>query len=282
MERQSKHTGTRAFASQSASVILAILITLSVFLGISGAAADKRANRSYEVVKGMEYLKAAENAPTDEAEALFEARQKEKAEAARSEEERAKLVSDLQNNRVDVFSVFKDYVILGDSRVLGFSHYKFLGYRRVLAGGGDTFIKALDHLNEVKKLKPSYIFLCYGINDAGSARWKTTEAYSADVYKVIETLQKSFPDAKIIVSSAIWISKGAEKSFPKWGRIYEFNPVYKQVCEETGAVYVDNDGICEILKEKKMWSGDGIHLSREFYQYWAKNLWLGAMEEQGQ
>ena len=262
--------------SISASVILAILVTLSLLISVRSAAEEKHRNGSYELVKGMEYLKSIENVNPDTANEFFRSRHKEK---AADSDEKAKLISDINDESVDVFSLFKDYVLLGDSRALGFSHFGFLDYNRVFASGGDTILKSLDHIDRMKKLDPSYIFLCYGINDAGGSKWKTTEAYVEDVLKVINQLEREFPDAKIILSSIIWISDGANRNFPKWGRIYEFNPACRQMCLENGITYVDNDEICGTLKEDRLWSGDGIHLSKSFYKMWAKNLWLATLED---
>lgn len=233
---------------------------------------QKNSLPSYEVIKGTEYLKSADLYDPEQAEELFRRKEMEKQASQ-------KLLDDIKNDNVDIFTLFNDYVILGDSRALGFSYFGFLPYNRVFAGGGDIILTVREHMDKLKKLHPSYIYLCYGVNDAGRNLWDTTEDYIQDVLKVTDELHQMLPDSKILLSSVIWISDGARKRFPKWGRIYDFNIAYRQMCEETDVIFVDNDEICQILKDNQMWSGDGIHLSKSFYKMWAKNLYLAAITE---
>ena len=256
-------------------VILSLFLALSLVTSMSSAAQKKQMNGSYELIKGLEYLKSVEKSSPDAANEFFRA----KTESSQNEEAKSELLQSLNDDSIDVFSLFKEYVILGDSRALGFSHFGFLDYKRVFANGGDTISKSLEHIDKIKNLDPSYIYLCYGINDAGGSRWSTTDAYAADLLKIVQELQQAFPNAKIIVSSIIWISEGAQRNHPKWGRIYEFNPLCKQICLENGIAYADNDEICQILKADRLWSGDGVHLSKSFYHLWAKNLLLAAWED---
>ena len=65
----------------------------------------------------------------------------------------------------------------------------------------------------------------------------------------------------------------------QWGQIYDFSEACRSMCLENGIKYVDNDEICLLLKEQNMWAGDGIHLSKSFYKFWAQNLYLAALEE---
>ena len=50
------------------------------------------------------------------------------------------------------------------------------------------------------------------------------------------------------------------------------------MCTDNNIRYIDNEAICAKLKEEKMWSGDGIHLSKSFYKLWAQNLYLATLE----
>ena len=38
-----------------------------------------------------------------------------------------------------------------------------------------------DSLDAIRSLKPSYIFLCYGLNDTGVGYWKTGKEYAAEL-----------------------------------------------------------------------------------------------------
>ena len=238
-----------------------------------------RATGSSESANGLNYLTQAEAFDPSEADEFYRAKIKRISAIEQSNEERKRLIDDIRNDRTDVFSHFKDCLILGDSRALGFSYYKFLNYSQVMAGGGDTILKVREQMDSIVNLNPAYIFLCYGVNDAGRTLWKTGDEYSKDVLAVINELQQALPDTKIYYSSIIWISDGAAKKFPPWTKIYEYSDACRVMCEENGIRFIDNTEICAQLKENNMWSGDGVHLSQPFYKLWGQNLLLATLEE---
>ena len=84
---------------------------------------------------------------------------------------------ELQTGVISVWSLFDDYALLGDSRTMGFSFYDYMPSERVLADSGATINKVADHLDELKKLSPTSIFLTYGINDVGIGYWPTPERH---------------------------------------------------------------------------------------------------------
>ena len=55
----------------------------------------------------------------------------------RMEAQKEELVAKLESGEVDPFSLFQDYVVMGDSRSVGFWYRDFLEQDRVLADGGN-------------------------------------------------------------------------------------------------------------------------------------------------
>ena len=62
-------------------------------------------------------------------------------------------------------------------------------------------------------------------------------------------------------------------------QIPQWNELMKATCEEFGVVFVDNSAICEEMKD--LWEADGIHVKKNFYPDWGKNLVVAALEEGG-
>lgn len=273
-----KQTATK-WMNHSACLMCGLLILLISLTAVTISSRKNPSSASPELSEGLDYLASAESRDPLAADTFYREMQKERMSALKNTQEKEALIEDIKNERIDIYSLFKDYVILGDSRAYGFSHFQFLDHSRVLAGGGDTIRNVRDHMNRIKNLDPSYIYLCYGINDAGIGIWKTPEDYAAEVLTVINELREALPDAEILYSSIIWISDTAEANYPKWGQIYDFSEACRSMCLENGIKYVDNDEICLLLKEQNMWAGDGIHLSKSFYKFWAQNLYLAALEE---
>lgn len=259
-------------------VLCTLIIPTCIIIGMAIADSQKSPAGSAETLKGLSCLEKMEKNDPAVAEEFHRTRTKEYLESEQTKLEREKLIDDINNDRVDVFSLFKDYAILGDSRAHGFSYFKFLSYSRVLADGGDTIRNVRTHMDKLKNLAPTYIYLCYGLNDAGIGYWKTPEEYADEVLQIINELREALPDAKIYYNSIIWISDGAA-SYAPWAQIYDYSSECRKMCEENGIYYIDNDEICMQLKPNKWWSGDGVHVCKPFYKLWAKNLYLATLED---
>ena len=259
------------------SMMYALAVVISIILILRTNPYQSEQAVSPEVEKGIDFLSALERKDPAEVDNIVLQRQKEHMAAQLEEEHRIQLISDIKNDTIDIWSVFNDYVILGDSRALGFSYYKFLEYRRVMAAGGNTIRNVTEHTDEIKNIDPSYIYICYGLNDIGIGFWKTSESYAAEVVEVVQELQKELPNAKIIVSSILPAAQEGLKKNPAWKRVPEFNAAVESACAENGIIFADNDEISAEYNET-LWQPDGIHLRVPFYKYWGKNLMLAALE----
>ncbi len=187
---------------------------------------------------------------------------------------RPSIPKDTGNNDTAVWSRFRDYVIMGDSRAVGFYYYKFLDRSRVLAEGGETILDIRNYFGRLKSLRPSYIIFCYGLNDAGIGEWKTGEAYAASFMKVLDELRGILPDTRFIVSSVLPATDAAMRKSPSWKRIALFNASLAVACPAHGVTFVNNDGIAAQYMST-LWDEDGVHLQKAFYPYWANNLYDG-------
>ena len=188
---------------------------------------------------------------------------------------------DIDLEEVDIWSLFSDYVVLGDSRAYGFSYYDFLREDRVFADGGSTVRDALDVIPTVQALAPKHIYLCYGLNDTGIGYWANGDEYAEELRKVFKALKEACPDAVIIASSILPGTEAAYQESPGWRKIPDFDAALKKVCEEFGETYVDNNPLAAECMED-MWGPDGVHLDQEFYPLWAKNLYMATLERDNQ
>ena len=178
---------------------------------------------------------------------------------------------DETSDRKSVWERFTDYLLLGDSRAVGFSYYDLLDSSRVLADGGLTIRDIPDYLDQVRACNPGYIYLCFGLNDAGIGLWDNGEEYAAEMQERIDQLKQAAPDAKIIISSILPATESATEHSPSWRKIPEFSEAVRALCGSDGVVFADNDAIVEEYMDT-LWDEDGVHLQREFYPYWAENL----------
>lgn len=184
----------------------------------------------------------------------------------------------LESGEVSVWSQFYDYVILGDSRAVGFSYYEFLEDSRVLAEAGNTINVVPDRVSQVAALNPSSIFLCYGINDVSIGFYPTPDDYAQEMDKTVQLLQENFPNADIYINSIYPAKDPAFEQSEKWREIPDYNVAVKAMSEEKGYHYIDNTSVYE--EHNDLYDIDGIHFQREFYDYWGANM-LAEMDVEG-
>ena len=177
-------------------VVVFVAFVVCLVLLIGGIQSDKKAEEA--AAEGVAYLEALEQKDPDRIDQTRKAIQKRKLEAQRDE-----LLRQVTEGEVDPFSMFQDFVILGDSRAVGFWYFDFLEEDRCLTGGGDTIRNVALNMDGIMALNPGTIYLCYGLNDTSIGYWDTKEEYVAEYMEVIANLQNRLPGVKIVVSSIL-------------------------------------------------------------------------------
>ena len=242
---------------------LLLVCALLAALLLSGCSGQKRAEYRADVQSGVSYLQSLETIDPDTVTQKLRQMRLEKLQAERAAREQA-LLDDIDT----VWQEFSDAVILGDSRAVGFSYYSFLDASRVLASSGER-IDAIDgHIEDLKKLDPAYIFLCYGINDLGW--YGSAQDYADTLLEKIRLLRRELPEAVIVVSSILPAYEPAVSREKLWLQIPDYTAAVQAMCEENGVLFADNTQLSEDYAD--LWQPDGIHLLPEFYPHWAANL----------
>lgn len=248
---------------------LLLVCALLAALLLSGCSGQKRAEYRADVQSGVSYLQSLETIDPDTVTQKLRQMRLEKLQAERAAREQA-LLDDIDT----VWQEFSDAVILGDSRAVGFSYYSFLDASRVLASSGER-IDAIDgHIEDLKKLDPAYIFLCYGINDLGW--YGSAQDYADTLLEKIRLLRRELPEAMIVVSSILPAYEPAVSREKLWLQIPDYTAAVQAMCEENGVLFADNTQLSEDYAD--LWQPDGIHVRPEFYPYWAANLILAGLD----
>lgn len=230
-----------------------LIIGIVIFIALSG-----RNIPTDDLDEGISYITALESQDTSETEAEIKAIEKEERKAA------------LENGDLDVWQQFTDSAILGDSRAVGFSYHGFVEDSRVMAEGGATIRDIAGYTEQLKLLNPSSIFLCFGLNDVSIGYWDNVQDYITEQDEILGELQAELPDAVIYVNSIIPAIDPAFERSEKWRKIPDWNQEIKAHCEENNIPYVD---ITDTVNEyEDLYDPDGIHMKKEFYQYWAIDM----------
>ena len=186
----------------------------------------------------------------------------------------------LNDGTIDPFSLFKDYVVMGDSRAVGFWYHDFLDKDRVLADGGHTIRNITRQMDQLVVLNPSTVYLCYGLNDSSIGYWDNAEEYVAEFMDVIAEIQQNLPDTTVVVSSILPAKDPAFKRSSRWYDIPEWSAALEKACQENGIAFANNDQLA--VDYPNYWDPDGIHFRPALYPYWAANLVMAGLVQEGQ
>ncbi|WP_320596771.1 GDSL-type esterase/lipase family protein [Absicoccus sp.] len=197
--------------------------------------------------EGLRYIQQQEKLPTQPLATKFS---KEKEENITDE---------------NVFARFHDYVFLGDSRVLGFQSYGFLEDSRVLADTGDSIVKIDAHLETIKKISPTSVYISYGLNDLGR---NYEGGYVAKVQEEVKKVQVIVPQAKIYICAIIPVNQALTQNDARWQQIPTINQALKKMCKKQKWIYVADD----TLANESIYAQDGMHFQPSFYQTWAETI----------
>ena len=244
-------------------LFIIVIVLIALKLGNRARGDDEIATNTAQGLAYLQSLEAMDPSPVENT--LKEQRQLE------MQLQREERMNQLLSGEVSVWTMFEDYMLLGDSRAVGYEYYEFLDADRVLAEGGATIRDLAEDIPEIKAQNPSYIFLCYGLNDVSIGYWNTPEEYVAEFETVLEDLHRELPDAKVFVSSILIARDPAFDLSSAWYNIPEYSAAVGEMCANLEQVYfVDNADISE--KYADLWDSDGIHLNKAFYPYWAANM----------
>lgn len=244
-------------------ILVAILL---VFLLARCAGNRAGSPESDPVAEGIKYLESLEAIGTDAVESRLKEIREEEFQALKDERLRQ-----LESGEISVWSLFEDYVFLGDSRTCGLIFGNYLDNSRILADYGGSINDVEHYTPQIEKINPSYIFICYGLNDIVQIGWETPEAYAADYKAVLDKLQSKFPDAKIFVNSIFHCYEPAFSTrWEKWREAPEYSAALGEMCQESGYYFIANENIDDSMKD--YWQEDGIHFISSFYPIWGTNI----------
>lgn len=249
-------------------IVLGVLVIAAILVITLGT--GKTPEEGEAVLEGVAFLESLEQ--KDPA-AVQQARQD--LYLRRMAEKKEELTQQVKKGEVDPFPLFQDYMLLGDSRAIGFYYSEFLEKDRVLADGGNTVLAIDGRLPTLEKVNPSYVFLCYGLNDVSIGYWDTGEEHAEVYMEKVRMIQEVLPDATIVVSSILPTTEAAYSTSRRWKNIPEWNKALKAACEENDILFADCDWVFEA--KSKYWTGDGIHLRPVVYPYWGGQLIITAL-----
>ena len=254
------------------SVIIAAFIIFIVVIFAIIISNSNRSKKNKEIASGVKYLEDQEKGDPLEVDKVLKQQEEMKTQA-----QKEAMMKKLTDGKTDVWSLFGTSVVMGDSRAVGFSYFGFLPQERVFADSGDTIESITKYEDAVIKINPTYVFLCYGMNDV--PYFKSADEYAAKYEALLKEFQGKLPNTKFYVSSILPVKDAAVAANSSLSGISDYTNAVKTMCEKDGFGYID---CTDVVKDhSELYEVDAIHFKRDFYQYWAAAMMINVYQDAG-
>ena len=168
--------------------------------------------------------------------------------------------------------IFAGTLLLGDSVSQGLYEFGIMNESLVIAqrgigvcGAGRDGLKECE--DRVISANPAKLFLAIGMNDLKAARGNA-DTFEEDYRSVLQEIEKALPDTEIYINSILPVQSNVIEENSDYGNIPEFNERLARLCEEEGAVFIDNTN----LVKDEYYTADGIHMSPDYYPGWVDHM----------
>ena len=250
-------------------LLLVIAVALLAVLGVVLALklGGGRRVRTEELNGAAELLRQMEAGDPDQVVQVIRRQQKARMAAQRDE-----LEEKLLSGEIDVYSLFQDFAMFGDSRACVFYWFYLLPNERILANPSNTIRTMEERIPDLVDLHPARVYIAYGVNDINIGFWANKEEYTAELEKILGEIEEAVPGIEIYVNSILEVQDWALSKGAMWKYIPEYNEAIRVMCEAHGYTFIDNHPLTEAHQD--LYDVDGIHFKEEFTKYWAINMIL--------
>ena len=238
----------------------AVIVAVGILVIGGITVALRLSNPQKDTKKGTEILKTMDAMDVSKADKKIKELEAQEREAEQDAEEQP------------ASEKFTDCLVVGDSITQGLYEYGVLDQANVQADRGAGVSvgdneKLADHIARAKEMKPSVLFLSYGMNDVG-AQNGDADGFIQAYRPLIRDLKKSLPDTKIYVNSILPAAQTAIDQNSVYAEIPKFNQKLKKLCEKEKVTFIDNTD----LVKQEYYAGDGIHMSTGYYKEWVNHM----------
>lgn len=247
--------------------VFSIFLVVGVIGLIGGITLSSLISNQSSLRQGMSYLVSLEQIDVPAVTAKIEERNKQELQAKMNA-----ILDEMSTQEESIWPLFKDSIILGDSRAKGLYEYGFLPEQIVWAEIGTGISSISKFTDRVGQVLPKTIYISFGINDVEHGLGTYEEnGYAHLLEQYIQELLVASPQSKIVVNSIIPTATWLTNAQPVWQNIPDYNRHLQEMCAQNGWVYVDNNEISG-NGEAPIYEGDGIHFYYSFYEPWALNM----------
>ena len=173
----------------------------------------------------------------------------------------------LDNGTTTYRKVFRNVCIVGDSLMDGLEAYGILNSNNLITQVSASLYHLSSNVRRIISRNPPVLILHYGVNMI-STEQRHLNNYINMYSDIIRQLKNALPDTRIIVSGIFPVDRDVARA-KRFGMIGEYNKNLRAMCEKLDVEYMDSSSVLKAHPE--CYGGDGIHLSKAFYEkYWLR------------
>ena len=177
------------------------------------------------------------------------------------------VLKQLSQGKTTYRKVFRNVYIVGDSLMNGLQAYNILNSNRLITQVSASLYHLSDNVNKIIKASPQVLILHYGVNMISTNK-NQLNTFISMYTRLIKQIQKGSPDTRIIVSGLFPVDTDVAKA-KRFTKIGTYNKALEKMCGELKIEFLDSSPVLKAHPE--CYGGDGIHLSKAFYEkYWLK------------
>ena len=250
-------------------LILVLILMLSVYpiFNIMGLSQYSAESVQSDLTEGSEIIKKLSHYDVKAAQKNVKIAEKERKHKFGNYHRVDDVIADIDKGKTTYRKVFKDVYIVGDSLMNGLEAYNILNSNHLVTQVSASLYHLDGNINKIVKMNPPVLILHYGVNMISTDR-KYLSNYISMYTSLIKRLQNSLPDTRIIVSGIFPVDRSVATA-KRFGMINEYNKNLTDMCKKLDIEYMDSSSVLKAHPE--CYGGDGIHLSKTFYEkYWLR------------
>ena len=177
------------------------------------------------------------------------------------------VLNNLDSGKTTYRKVFRNVCIVGDSLMNGLEAYDILNSNNLITQVSASLYHLSGNVKKIIKISPKVLILHYGVNMISTEK-RFLNNYINMYTDIITQLNGALPDTRIIVSGIFPVDREIAKA-KRFGMIGEYNKALKTMCNKLEIEYMESSSVLKAHPE--CYGGDGIHLSKAFYEkYWLR------------
>ncbi len=252
-------------------LIVALVLLLSVypFFNIVGISRNEGEIADNDISKGNEIIESLAGFDVRQAESNVRDAQAKRNDPTGNAQKIKKILKDLKDGKTTYRKVFRNVYIVGDSLMNGLEAYNILNSNHLITQVSASLYHLDGNVNRIIRMNPPVIILHYGVNMIATGD-RYLNNFISMYTRIIKELKKALPDTRIIISGIFPVDRSVA-SAKRFGRIGAYNKALEKMCKDLEVEYLNSASVLKAHPE--CYGGDGIHLSRAFYEkYWLRFL----------